>query len=84
MAALVASGSRTVISSANSAANTNTASSTLTTTATGLKNLVNADGSNMTAAAIRANAIVEVVYDGTKFVLLKRPINDRFAVLGSN
>jgi hypothetical protein len=63
---------------------TNTGTSTLTTTATGLKDLVNADGSNLGASTIQANAIVEVAYDGTRFLLLKRPINDRFAVLGAN
>jgi hypothetical protein len=66
------------------ATHTNTSSSNLTTPATGSKSLVNTDGSNLAASAIQANAVVEVSYDGTRFVLRKRPINDRFAVLSSN
>lgn len=66
------------------AANANTGTSTLTTPASGARPLLNSDGSNLAASAIQANALIQVVYDGTQFVLLKRPVNDRFAVLGSN
>jgi hypothetical protein len=38
----------------------------------------------LTAGQIQANALVEVVYDGTKFVLPKRPFNDRVIVVDSN
>ena len=63
--------------------NANTGASTLTTTATGAKNLVNLDGSNLAASTIRANADVRVVYDGTRF-LLSSPFNDRIVVVSSN
>jgi hypothetical protein len=66
------------------AANANTGASTLTTPATGLRNLVNPDGSNLSAAQIQANAVVQVVYDGAQFALLKRLFNDRIVVLDSN
>jgi hypothetical protein len=66
------------------ALNTNTGASTLTTPATGAKNVLNADGSPLAAQQIRANAAVQVVYDGTKFVITKRPFNDRIIVLDSN
>jgi hypothetical protein len=66
------------------AANANTGASTLTTTATGARNLVNVDGSNLASGQVQANALVEVVYDGTKFVLSKRPFNDRVIVVHSN
>ena len=62
----------------------NTGSSTLTTAATGAKALRNTDGSNLTAAEIQANAVVEVAYDGAQFVLFKRPFNDRVVVIDSN
>jgi hypothetical protein len=67
------------------AANANTGASTLNTPATGVKNLVNPDGSNLNSSQIQANAAVQVGYDGTKFVLYaKRPFNDRFVVIDSN
>jgi hypothetical protein len=67
------------------ATNTNTGASTINTSATGVKNLVNADGSTLTAAQIRANAAVQITYDGTQFVLAaKRPFNDRVVVIDSN
>ncbi len=66
------------------ATNANTNNSTLTTTATGLKNLVNLDGTNLAAATIQANAAVQVTWDGTKFLLSKRPFNDRVVAIGSN
>jgi hypothetical protein len=67
-----------------SASNSNTGASTLTTSATGLKNLVNLDGSNLAASTIQANAAVQVTYDGSQFLLSKRPFNDRIVVIGSN
>ena len=66
------------------ATNANTGTSTLNTSATGAKSLVNADGSNLTASTILANAVIQVTYDGTKFLLAKRPFNDRVVALGSN
>jgi hypothetical protein len=62
----------------------NTGASTLTTPATGTKSLVNIDGSNLAASTIQANAAVQAVYDGSKFLLTKRPFNDRVIVIGSN
>lgn len=66
------------------ATNTNTGTSTLNTTATGTRSLVNEDGSNLAAAAIQANAAVQVTWDGTKFLLSKRPYNDRVVAISSN
>jgi len=66
------------------AANSNTGASTLNTSATGTRSLVNLDGSTLAAATIQANAAVEVTWDGTQFLMSKRPFNDRFAVIGSN
>jgi len=66
------------------AANTNTSGSTLTTPATGARSLVNSDASALTASTIQANALVQVVFDGTQFLLLKRPFNDRVAAINSN
>jgi hypothetical protein len=66
------------------ATNANTGSSTLTTPATGQKELVNADGSALAANAILANGAVQVLYDANRFLLAKRPFNDRIAVIASN
>jgi len=66
------------------AVNANTGGSTLSTAATGVQSILNTDGSSLTAGQIQANALVEVVYDGTKFVLSKRPFNDRIIVVDSN
>jgi len=67
------------------ATNTNTGASTLSTAATGVKNLVNSDGSALSASQIRANNAVLVTYDGTQFVLAtKRPFNDRVLVIDHN
>jgi len=66
------------------AANSNTGASTLTTPATGPKNLVNLDGSNLAASTIQAFAAVQVAYDGSRFLLSKRPFNDRIVIVDSN
>ncbi|MEO8143989.1 MAG: hypothetical protein ABI654_07215, partial [Betaproteobacteria bacterium] len=66
------------------ALNANTGASSLTTSATGPRSLLNTDGSNLAASTIQANAAVQVVYDGTRFLLLKRPFNDRVVAIGSN
>jgi len=66
------------------AANTNTGTSTLNTTATGTRSLVNTDGSNLAAGTIVANAAVQAIWDGTNFVLIKRPFNDRIIAVSSN
>jgi hypothetical protein len=67
------------------AKNANTGASTLNTTATGVKNVVNPDGTPLTAAQVRANAAVHVIYDGAQFLLApKRPFNDRVVVIDSN
>jgi hypothetical protein len=64
--------------------NTNTGASTLNTPATGIKNIVNVDGSVLAASQILSNAVVQVVYDGTQYLLYKRPFNDRIVVVDSN
>jgi hypothetical protein len=66
------------------AANANTGTSTLYTAATGTRSLVNEDGSNLAAGTILANATVQVTWDGTQFVLSRRPFNDRVLAAGSN
>jgi hypothetical protein len=66
------------------ATNANTGDSTLNTTATGTRSLLNPDGSNLAAATIQANAAVQVTWDGTQFVLSKRPFNDRIAAIAGN
>jgi hypothetical protein len=66
------------------AANANTGASTLNTTATGTKSIVNSGGSALSASQIVANAPVQVTYDGTQFILSKRPFNDRVSVIDSN
>jgi hypothetical protein len=62
----------------------NTGSSTLSTATTGTRSLVNADGSTLSAGTIQANAVVQVVYDGTQFLLAKRPFNDRVVAFSAN
>ena len=67
------------------ASSANTGASTLTTTATGSKSLVNSDGTALSASQIRANNALLVTWDGTKFVLAaKRPFNDRVLVIDHN
>ena len=64
---------------------TNTGASSLNTTASGgARPLVNTDGSALSASTILANAAVQVTWDGSYFVLGKRPFNDRVAVSASN
>jgi hypothetical protein len=64
--------------------NTNTGGSTLNAPATGVKAIVNSDGSGLAASQIMANSVVQVSYDGTQYVLVKRPFNDRIVVVDSN
>lgn len=52
------------------AANANTGASTLNVNATGIKNILNVDGSALTANQIVANGIYTAVYDGTQYQLL--------------
>jgi len=66
------------------ATNANTGASTLTTGATGTRSIVRTTGASLSAGDITAGAVVQVVYDGTRFVLLKRPFNDRVVVVDSN
>ena len=66
------------------AANTNTGAATLDTAATGVKNMVNADATVLGASAIVANTVVQVTYDGTQFLLGKRPFNDRVIAVDCN
>jgi hypothetical protein len=66
------------------AMNTNTGPSSLNLLPTGMKMIVNPNGTTLSAGQIRANSVVQINYDGTNFVLLKKPFNDRIAVLDSN
>lgn len=67
------------------AANTNTGASTLNTAATGVKSLLNSDGSALSASQVRQNNALLVTWDGTQFVLAtKRPFNDRVLVIDHN
>lgn len=66
------------------AVNANTGASTLAATGISATNLVNADGSALSASQIQAGAVSEVAYDGTRFKLYKRPFNDRVIVIDSN
>jgi hypothetical protein len=66
------------------AASANTGASTLNTAATGTRDLVNVDGSPLAAGTIQANAAAQVTWDGTNFVLSKRPFNDRVIPISSN
>jgi hypothetical protein len=66
------------------AINANTGTSTLTTTATGTRNLLNLDGSNLAASTIQANAVVQATWDGTQFLISKRPFNDRVVAISGN
>lgn len=52
------------------AANANTGASTLNVNGTGAKNILNPDGSALSAGQIRVNAIVSVMYDGIQYQLL--------------
>jgi len=52
------------------AANANSGASTLNVNSQGVKNIILTDGSTLPANAIVANALVDVMYDGTSFQLL--------------
>jgi len=52
------------------AANANSGASTLNVNGQGVKNIILTDGSALPANAIVANALVDVMYDGTSFQLL--------------
>ena len=66
------------------AQNANTGASTLSTASTGVRSILNEDGSALTVGQIPAQGVAEVVFDGTNFVLFRRPFNDRIIVVGSN
>jgi hypothetical protein len=59
----------------------NTGTSTLNTTATGTRSLVNENLTNLSAGTIQAGAAVQVTWDGTQFLLSKRPYNDRVVAI---
>lgn len=52
------------------AANTNSGASTININGLGAKNITFMDGSALTAGAIQAGAILELVYDGTEYQLM--------------
>lgn len=66
------------------AANANAGASTMAATTVSPVALVNADGSSLSGSQIQANAVAEVIYDGTEFKMYKRPFNDRLIVVGGN
>lgn len=60
------------------ATNANTGASTLNVNATGVKNILNIDGSTLSSGQIPLNGIVDVIYDGTQYLLLATPPNGQF------
>ena len=66
------------------AVNANSGPATLAATGVSATNLVNPDGSSLSASQIQAGAVSEVAYDGTRFKLYKRPFNDRLIVIDGN
>ncbi|MGQ0652882.1 MAG: hypothetical protein ACT4P4_11555 [Betaproteobacteria bacterium] len=66
------------------AANANTGLATLRTATGSARALVNADGSNLAASRIAANAVLQISFDGTNYVLSSRPFNDRVIVIDAN
>lgn len=52
------------------AANANTGASTFNADATGAKNILNADGSPLKPGQIQAGGIINVIYDGTQYMLV--------------
>jgi hypothetical protein len=55
------------------ASNANTTASTLNVNAQGSKNITYQDGSALASGTIAANSIVDVMYDGTQFLLMNDP-----------
>ncbi|NBW21097.1 MAG: hypothetical protein EBR82_75350, partial [Caulobacteraceae bacterium] len=55
------------------AGNANTGASTLNVNAQGNKNITFQDTTTLTSGTIAANAIVDVMYDGTQFLLMNDP-----------
>jgi len=55
------------------AGNANTTASTLNVNAQGSKNITYQDGSALASGTIAANSIVDVMYDGTQFLLMNDP-----------
>lgn len=66
------------------ALNANTGAATLTTPATGTKSIVDTSLNPLAASRIQASAAVQVMYDGSEFILGKWPFNDRVIVVDSN
>ena len=52
------------------AANANTGASTINVNGTGITSILNPDGSALAAGQIPANAIVQIMYDGTQYLYL--------------
>jgi hypothetical protein len=52
------------------ATNANTGASTINVNGQGVKNITYANGTNLGPSTILANAIVDIIYDGTQFLLL--------------
>lgn len=55
------------------AANANTGASTINVNSLGAKNILNQDGSALSAGQIIANSLVMLCYDGTSFLLMNDP-----------
>lgn len=66
------------------AANTNTGGANLYAADGQLRGIFNLDGTTLAASQIRANAVVQITFDGNYHYLSKKPFNDRVIVLDSN
>lgn len=66
------------------AANTNTGAAYLYAGGGSPLEIFNLNGTSLAASQIRANAVVQVTYDGSYYFLSKKPFNDRVIVLDSN
>lgn len=56
------------------ATNANTGASTLNANVTGVKNILNLNGTTLSAGQIALNAIVQVIYDGTQYLLMTQSL----------
>jgi hypothetical protein len=66
------------------AANSNTGAATLRAGSAAARPIVNADGSALSASQIIANGVVQITFDGTNYMISKRPFNDRVVVIDAN
>ncbi len=65
-------------------ANANTGTSTINVNALGVKNILNQDGSNLEANALRAGNVYGLLYDGTQFELVNKALTAPTQANGDN